>query len=430
MEMSKTLIKPARIVVTLILTLLLAQTSLSYSVLTHQAIIDSSWKESLKPLLLKRFPRATEEQLREARAYTYGGAIIQDMGYYPFGSKFYTDLAHYVRSGDFIEVMIAEAQDLNEYAFALGALAHYAADNNGHPIGVNRAVPIAYPKLRARYGSEVTYVEDPTAHMKTEFSFDVIQAARGKYAPDSYHDFIGFKVAKNLLERAFLKTYNLELKDQFANLDLAIGTYRRAVSGLIPEMTKVAWEMKKDDIAKSDPAMTREKFIYSLSRADYEKEFGTEYEKPGLSTKLFAGFVKILPKVGPLKTLSFRPPTPEAERMFIESFNATLVQYRALLAQARNGKLNLQNTDFDTGRPVRGGEYRLADETYAKLLEKLAKHNFENASPDLRRDILAFYSNLSAPIATKRDKDEWRATLRALDQLKAAQSQPASARTQ
>src|SRR5689334_3245745 len=115
MEMSKTLIKSARVIVTLTLTLLLAQTSLSYSVLTHEAIIDSSWKASLKPLLLTRFPHATEEQLREARAYVYGGAIIQDMGYYPFGSKFYTDLAHYVRSGDFIEAMLAEAKDLNEY---------------------------------------------------------------------------------------------------------------------------------------------------------------------------------------------------------------------------------------------------------------------------------------------------------------------------
>jgi hypothetical protein len=428
--MSKAILRTSRGVILLALTLLLAQTSLSYSVLTHQAIIDITWKDSLKPLLLKRFPQATDEQLREAHAYTYGGAIIQDMGYYPFGSKFYTDLAHYVRSGDFIEVMLAESKDLNEYAFALGALAHYAADNNGHPIGVNRAVPLAYPKLRAKYGNEVTYVEDPAAHLKTEFSFDVIQVARGNYASDSYHDFIGFKVAKELLERTFLKTYNLELKDQFISLDLGIGTFRRAVSGLIPEVTKVAWEMKKDDIVKAQPGMTREKFIYSMSRADYDKEFGKEYEKPGFGTKLLAGFVKILPKVGPLKPLAFKPPTPEAERMFIESFDATLARYRGLLAQARTGKLDLPNTDFDTGRPVRAGEYKLADETYAKLLEKLAKHHFENASPDLRRDILAFYSDLSAPIATKRDKDEWRETLRALDQLKAMQSQPASAREQ
>jgi len=428
--MNRFLLKVSRAVVLLSLTLLLAQSSLGYSVLSHQAIIDTTWKDSLRPLLLKRFPQATEEQLREAHAYAYGGAIIQDMGYYPFGSKFFTDLAHYVRSGDFIEALLAESHDLNEYAFALGALAHYAADNDGHALGVNRAVPIAYPKLRARYGNEVTYVEDPTAHIKTEFGFDVVQVARGNYASDSYHDFIGFKVAKDVLSRAFLKTYGLELKDQFVSLDLAIGTYRRTVSGLIPEMTRVAWELKKDDITKAHPGMTQEKFLYNLSRADYDKEFGKEYKEPGFGAKLVAGLVRVLPKVGPLKPLNFKPPTPEAERMFIESFNAALERYRALLAQARTGKLDLQNTDFDTGRPVRAGEYKLADDTYARLLEKLAKHDFENTSPELRRNLLAFYNDPNAPNATKRDKGDWRTTQRALDQLKAMQGQPASARKQ
>jgi len=426
--MSKAIIKLSRIVILLTLTLGLAQASLGYSVLTHQAIIDSTWKDSLKPLLLKRFPGMTEEQLREAHAYAYGGAIIQDMGYYPFGSKFFTDLTHYVRSGDFIEALLAESRDINEYAFALGALAHYAADNDGHAIGVNRAVPVVYPKLRARYGNEVTYVEDPTAHIKTEFGFDVVQVARGNYASDSYHDFIGFKVAKDVLARAFQKTYGLELKDQFASLDLAIGTFRRTVSGLIPEMTRVAWEMKKDDITKAHPSITREKFLYNLSRADYDKEYGKEYKEPGFGAKLVAGLVRVLPKVGPLKALDFKPATPEAERMFIESFNATLVRYRGLLGRVPGGRLDLQNMDFDTGRPAQAGEYRLADDTYAHLLEKLAKHNFENAGPDLRRHLLAFYSDLNAPIATKRDKDEWRDTLRALDKLKAIQGQPASAR--
>ena len=409
------------------LALLLAQTTYGYSVLSHQAIIDTVWDDSIKPLLLKRFPGATEEQLREAHANAYGGAISQDMGYYPFGSKFFTDLAHYARSGDFIEALIEESQDLNEYAFALGALAHYAADNNGHSIGVNRAVPIAYPKLRAKYGDEVTYAESPSAHMKTEFGFDVAQVARGHYASDSYHDFIGFKVSKKVLERAFAKTYGIEMKDVFASVDLAIGTYRRTVSGLIPEMTRVAWELKKDEIEKNSPGITRDKFVYRISRADYEKDFGKDYKKPGFFARMTAWVVRVLPKVGPLKTLAFKPPTPEAERLFIASFNATLDDYRAMLARVRVGKLELQNMDFDTGRPVRAGEYKLADETYAKLLKKLAGNNFESASPELRQNILAFYGDLSAPIATKKDKDDWRDTLRALDKLKAAQSEPARA---
>jgi hypothetical protein len=390
-----------------------------YSVLTHQAIIDSTWKESIKPLLLKRFPGATNEQLKEAYAHTYGGAIIQDMGYYPFGSKLFTDLTHYVRSGEFIESLIEESATLNEYAFALGALAHYAADNHGHSLGTNRVVPLEYPKLRAKFGNEVTYAEDPASHLKTEFGFDVLQVAKGRYAPDAYHDFIGFKVSKEVLERAFVKTYGLELKDVFKSMDIAIGTYRRAVSGLIPEMTKIAWELKKEEIEKSSPGITREKFLYNLSRADYEKEFGREYEKPGFFAKSTAWLFRVMPKIGPLKAFAFKPPTAEAERLFMESFNATIARYRTLLAQTRSGKLALENTDFDTGKPTRAGEYELADDAYAELVIKLDKNKFAKTSPQLRQNIIDFYSNPNAPIATKKDKDDWQKTVVALDKLKA-----------
>lgn len=425
--MTRLMLKLLRMVALLALLLSIPQSSFGYSVLTHQAIIDSAWKDSIKPLLLKRFPQATDEQLHEAHAHAYGGAIIQDMGYYPFGSKFFTDLVHYTRSGDFVEELIKQSQDLNEYAFALGALAHYCADNNGHSLGVNRAVPLAYPKLRARYGDEITYADDPAAHIKTEFGFDVVQVANGRYKRDAYHDFIGFKVSKPLLERAFANTYGIEMKDLFVSLDLAIGTFRRTVSGLIPEMTRVAWELKKDEIEKSAPGTTRDQFVYNLSRADYEKDYGKDYNKPGFGAKMTAWFVRVMPKVGPFKPLAFKPPTPEAERFFMESFNATVACYRTMLADVPNEKLRLESRDFDTGKLTRAGEYRYADEAYAKLLEKLAKHDFATASPELRQDILAFYSDLSAPIATKKHKDDWQDTLRALDKLKAASSQPARA---
>lgn len=425
--MTKRILKAARIVALLMLVFSFAETTFAYSVLTHQAIIDTVWADSIKPILLKRFPGATQEQLREAHAHAYGGAIIQDMGYYPFGSKLFTDLTHYVRSGDFIKALIEEAQDLNEYAFALGALAHYSADNNGHSIGVNRAVALAYPKLRAKYGDEVTYVESPSSHIKIEFGFDVAQVAQGRYASDTYHDFIGFKVAKKVLQRAFAKTYGIELKDVFASLDLSIGTYRRSVSWLIPEVTKVAWELKRDEIEKSSPGITRDKFVYNISRAEYEKEFGKDYEKPGVFAKMTALFIRVVPKVGPFKALAFKPPTPESERLFMQSFNAAIERYRATLAEAQSGNLDLPNTDFDTGKPTRAGEYQLADEAYAQLLEKLAKNDFQMASPKLRQDILAFYSDLNAPVATKKDRKDWQETLRALDKLKAAQSEPARA---
>lgn len=166
-----------------------------YAVLTHEAVIDSSWDGVIRPLLLMRFPDATQDDLKNAHAYAYGGSIIQDLGYYPFGSKFFSDLVHYVRNADFVAALIRDSHDLNEYAFALGVLAHFAADNDGHRVAVNRTVPMLYPKLRREYGDTVTYDENPGAHLKTEFGFDVLQVAKGHYAPQAYHDYIGFQVS-------------------------------------------------------------------------------------------------------------------------------------------------------------------------------------------------------------------------------------------
>jgi hypothetical protein len=220
----------------------------AYSVLAHEANIDALWDNTIAPMLRTRFPEASPEQIQEARGYAYGGCVIQDLGYYPFGSHFFSNLLHYVRSGDFIDALIRDAQDVDEYAFALGALGHYSADNEGHPLAVNPAVSLMYPKLRAKFGNAVTYEQSPKNHVLVEFSFDVVQVASGAYAPEAYHSFIGFKVAKPLLERAFSETYGIEMKEIFLNEDLAIGTYRHAVATTIPGMTKVAWGKKRDAI--------------------------------------------------------------------------------------------------------------------------------------------------------------------------------------
>ena len=268
----------------------------AYAVLAHEAIVDSVWDTNMRPLLLKRFPGATAAELKEAHGYAYGGAIIQDMGYYPHGSFFFSDLTHYVRSGDFVLALLRDAKDINGYAFALGALAHYAADNDGHPMGTNRAVPILYPKLKKKYGDSVTYEQDKLAHVKTEFGFDVLEVAHGRYAPDSYHDFIGFGVSVPLLEQAFQETYGLDLKEVLSNEDKVIGSYRHDVSQLLPKATRVAWSLKKNDIMKDQPGMTKKKFLYNLSRASYQKNWGHEYERPTFGERFLAFLVRILPK--------------------------------------------------------------------------------------------------------------------------------------
>jgi hypothetical protein len=398
--------------------LLAAAPAYAYSVLAHEAIIDTEWDKGIKPLLLQRYPNSSPEDLRQAHAYAYAGSIIQDMGYYPFGSHFFTDLLHYVRSGDFIVNLIRESQSLDEYAFALGALAHYAADTEGHSVAVNRAVPVEYPKLQRKYGGVVTYEDDPTAHLRVEFGFDVLQVARGNYAPQAYHDFIGFQVARPLLERAFRDTYSLELNDVFHDLDLALGTYRRAVSAVIPEMTRAAWDMKKDDIQKARPGVTRQKFVYRLSRAGYRKEWSGGYRGPGPGTQILAFFIRIVPKVGPFRPLGFKVPTPATERFFEDSFNRTLDRYDHLLREQGARQLQLADLDFDTGKPTRPGEYRMADNAYGQLAEKLARQDPASVNPDVRQNVLAFFSDLNQPYWIKEKRHEWIETVEAVEKLK------------
>ena len=396
-----------------------AQTA-AYAVLAHEAIIDSAWDANIRPLLLKRFPDATAEEIKEAHGYAYGGVIIQDMGYYPHGNHFFSDLTHYVRSGDFILALLRDAKDLDGYAFALGALSHYAADNDGHLIGVNRAVPVLYPKLKKKYGASVTYEEDPLAHVKTEFGFDVLEIAQGRYAPDSYHDFIGFGVSVPLLEQAFQETYGLNLKNILSDEDKVLGSYRYDVSQLLPKATRVAWSLKKDDILKDQPGVTKKKFLFNLSRASYEKNWGRKYQPPTFWERFLAFLARIVPKVGPLRVLQLRMPTPDTERMFEASFNATLDRYRNLLAHVDTGQMDLPNDNLDTGEVTGPGKYRLTDETHAKLLDALAKQNFTGASPAIRSEVLEFYGHPDAPYATKRNPKAWAKVEAQLEQLKKA----------
>jgi hypothetical protein len=415
--------------VLLVLALLLGLPSQgsAYSVLAHEALIDVAWDTNIRPLLVKRFPNATHDQLREAHGYAYGGAIIQDMGYYPHGSMFFSDLTHYVRSGDFVLALLRDAKELNEYAFALGALSHYAADNDGHSMGTNRAVPILYPKLEKKYGDVVTYEQDPLAHVKTEFGFDVIEVAKQRYAPDSYHDFIGFEVAAPLLEQAFRETYGLDLKTVLTAEDRVLSSYRRDVSKLIPEATRIAWTLKKDEILKDQPGITKRKFLYHLSRASYEKNWGKDYQKPTVWERFLAFLYKIVPKFGPLKVLQLRTPTPQTEHMFEASFNAALERYQGFLRQYDGGQLDLPNDNFDTGDMTPPGKYRMNDDTHAKLLDKLAEQNFAGISAELRAELLAFYGDPNAPDATKRKPKVWSRVEVEVQQLKAATPAPEKA---
>ncbi|PYX56172.1 MAG: hypothetical protein DMG76_15660 [Acidobacteria bacterium] len=412
----------------LVLVVLACSGALSaYSVLTHEEIVDLLWTDKIQPLLLARYPGLSEDQIREAHAYAYGGAVIQDLGYYPFGNKEFSNLVHYVRSGDFVRELLLQSQDVNEYAFALGAFSHYVADIAGHP-AVNQAVAIEYPKLRAKFGKSVRYAQDKTAHLKIEFGFDTVQVAKNRYASEQYHDFIGFQVSKSLLERVFPVVYGVELKDVLTHEDLAVGSYRFAVSRLIPQMTQVALQTHKKDLMRETPNFAKRRFLYRLSRSNYEKEWGKDYVKPGVGTRILSTLLRYMPRIGPFKGLAFSNPTRQTEDLYINSINTTVDQYRRLLEDVGTDTLVLPNCDLDSGQPTKAAEYSLADNAYAKWLGQLSERKFDRISPELRANILDFYSDLSAPIEMRKDEDDWKNVLSELDQLKFITPTPIAAR--
>ncbi|RXH57957.1 hypothetical protein GRAN_1267 [Granulicella sibirica] len=424
--------------------------------LSHEEVVDMAWLATIVPMLKARFPGISDADLVMAHGYAYGGSVIQDIGYYPFGSPYYSDLLHYVRTGDFVSALIRESHDANEYAFALGALAHYCGDVYGHP-AVNIATSDEFPKLKKRFGRSVTYDQDKVAHLRTEFGFDVVEVAHGRYSQQNYRDFIGFQVSKPLLERAFQETYGIPMDSVMKHEDLAIATYRKAVSSLIPKMTTVALVSYKDQIEKENPGFNRNKFLYRLRRTEFEKEYGRQYVHPGPKTRFFAFFVAHLPKIGPLKALKLSIPNADEQQIYIKSVNTTVDYYKIYLAQvtppepavpwlpvypSAPEKLlapahvasktvsdqpavtpvptppipatlavpaadpamqmaepasvqrapDLAEIDLDTGNPSRFGEYHLADETYARLLNTILHDGKAQFTADVQQSFKDFYS--------------------------------------
>ena len=406
--------------ISLILTLFCPLYSKAFSVYAHLAVIDASWKKTIVPLLKERFPNATDAQLKEAHSYAYGGSLMPDMGYFPFGSVYFTNLVHYVRTGDFMMNLVKESQNIDEYAFALGAISHYVTDKYGHSMATNVAEPIVYPKVQQKYGPIVTYEEYPIYHSRMEFGFDVLQTARGNYASQAYHDFIGFNVAKPVLRRAFLITYGQNIDSVFkGKLDMNISTFRWAVRSLLPSLTRTAWALKKQDIIKNNPGMTSKKFHYKMNKKEYYAKYGREYEKPNLRNRITAFIIRILPKVGPLRAFKFQPPSPDAEKLFIRAFDTSLVKYTAVLQKIKsNEKFVLPDMDFDTGKPTTFGEYGLADQSYSQLVINLDKDKFTNTTHPLKQNILTYFSKADSTVEPPKKLYDWKKTNYALQELK------------
>lgn len=362
-------------------------------VLSHEAIIDAAWDKFIVPLLKFKYPATTDEQLVEAHAYAYGGAVSPDMGYYPFGSKQFTNLVHYVRSGDMVVALLNDAENVNQLAFALGFLSHYEADNYGHPLATNRSVTLVYKRLRKKYGKVITYEQNKIGHIRMEFGFDVLQTSKGNYASESYHNFIGFKIDTVVLAKAFLETYGLDINATFKHhFHFAVELFRFTIANLFPFITKTAWAGKNKNKLESDKSSTSKRFRYKMHVKQYNQQFGKDYVRPGFFPTVMAFFIKVLPKVGPLRALHFKIPTQQAEAYFDQSFDTIQVHFGINTFLLKKHNIRLEDIDFDTGKPAEHCEYQLADATYGNWLVDLQDNNFSNISTPIKKNILGYFN--------------------------------------
>jgi hypothetical protein len=382
----------------------------AYSFLSHETIIDISWDSAIKPVLLAHYPNATPQQLRVARAFAYGGSTIQDAGYYPGGHALFSDLAHYVRTGDFVTNLIHESRNINELAFALGALSHYVGDTVGHKDAVNVSVPMEFPKLEKKYGPVVTYEENEHAHVRTEFAFDIDQLSHGRFAPAGYLRHVGFRVPRQLLERAFYDTYGISLHSVLGNESIDFHSYAWAVRQFLPRFAYAEVLLHRRSFPPDSTLPDFQNFQERLKAASAANGWEAyRKHKASWETRVIAFLVFIVPKIGPISDLAIRGPLPETEENYVASMLRSLDEYSELLGelgQKNKDGFSVPDLDLDTGNPSQPGTYRLTDETYAKLLRRVTT---QTAMPPigLRQNILAYYSNPNAPIATKRHEHQW-----------------------
>ena len=410
---------------TFLIVLLLTQQSLrAYSVQTHEQLIDLNWKRVIKPFLLRRFPHATETELEQAHAYAYGGCAIQDLGYYPFGNQFFSNLTHYVRSADFIRNLFREAKNPNELAFAIGALSHYVGDTVGHHNAVNPAVAAEFPKLAKQYGPSVAYDEGPHAHVRTEFAFDINEISKHRMAPSAYLRHVGLRVPATLLANAFFDTYGLNFQDILGERRPVVRGYRFAVRSFLPRIAYAEVVLHRSGFPPDTPNAAFQVFQQHLADADFEKGWNQYRKKPDLRTYLLAGLVVILPKVGPLSLLSIRGPTPETHQWYVQSVNASTSALEKLLNEGNMTAGLLPNRDLDTGEKVRPGGYRLTDETYAQLLKTLTRQPAQKLPAELKQDVLDYYADPQAPISTKNHPKQWAQVQKQLDVLRGMDTLP------
>ncbi|MGA8732219.1 MAG: zinc dependent phospholipase C family protein [Terracidiphilus sp.] len=446
----------------LLLALPCERQAVAYSLLTHEQLIDLTWKESIVPLLLSHYPNLTAAQLDEARSYTYGGCVIQDIGYYPFGDVSYSNLTHYVRSGDFVVNLFRNAQNVNELAFAVGALSHYVGDSIGHSQATNVAVPVEFPKLREEYGPVVSYAEGKHQHVRTEFGFDIEEISHHRMAPIHYLRHIGLRVPVRQLALAYYQTYGIAEKFSGGRARrFNIPGYRFAARNFIPRIAYAVTMLHRRHEPADPNTPEMQEFANEVAAVAADDNWQHYRRKAGIGTYVLAGIIFVIPKFGPLTLVAVKGPTESTEGDYIHSVILSTAILRRVLArftppssthslapntnasdnhaahapvqvrpgdpaaaaqdllQSRDPRHPLPDRDLDTGRVVQPGAYSLMDSTYANLLHRLTRHPERPIPPGIKENILAYYANPDLPITTKKDPKKWAQVQADLATLKA-----------
>ncbi len=391
----------------------------AYGVLTHHLLIDQAWDTVITPILLNRFPSLTTEQLREAHAYAYGGCIVQDFGYYPFANEFFSDLTHYVRTGDFVQKLFQHATTADEFAFAIGALSHYVGDSIGHSEATNPAVAMTFPKLAAKYGSSVNYAQGKHQHAEVEWAFDANQAAKLRLAPAAYVHDIGLEVPREQLAAAFYETYGVPLQEIVSGPLPAMKTFRFGGRSFLPNFTYAEAVLHKGGFPADTSGPELEQYEHRIGQLAKEEGWDQYRRKPGIRIHVLAGVIVILPKVGTLRMLAIKGPTEETERAYIASVNLSTAALAVYLERLMGSKtdMGLADRDLDTGQQVVPGGYQLTDKTYAQLLARITKAPSEPIPAGLKQDVIAYYADPAAPISTRKKPHEWAAVQEQLQVL-------------
>jgi hypothetical protein len=402
-------------VVLLLAATLFASNSGGYSVLTHEELIDLAWNDSIRPLLSAKFPGATQEQLREAHAYAYGGSAMQDMGYYPFGKRFFSNLTHYVRTGDLVGWMLRNARTIDEYAFAIGALSHYLGDTIGHSEAVNPATAVEFPKLSRKFGDSVTYGESPHGHIRTEFAFDIDQLTNSAFAPPAYLRAIGFKVPRKFLERAFIVTYGFDIHELLGRARPSLRSYRTSVRTFIPAFAEAEVVLHRNEFPPQPDDEAYRIFADRVSRTNYDRHWKHTYKGPGVKSHLLAIFVFLVPKIGAASDLAIKIPNAKTEELYLQSVNHSVDVFHDTLHQelaAVDPPVQLVNVDLDTGKAAKLGDYPLADQTYAQLLARITAKPGKPIPRELKQHILDYYAESAANSSLPESIIEQLATLK------------------